>query len=61
MDKRHGGRVDSDHISWPWLVRHAAWLLNRYHTGPSGKTAFNQLNSMAYTGEAMEFGETVLW
>ena len=48
-------------MAWPWLVRHCGWLLNRYNCGPSGRTAYQQLNACAYSGEIVEFGEAVLW
>ena len=36
---------------WQWLVRHAGWLLERYHVKCNKKTAFEECCGKSYQGE----------
>ena len=45
---------------WPWLVRHAGWLLDRYHVKGNQKTAFEDCFGKPYQGEVMKFEEAAL-
>ena len=45
----------------PWLVRHAGWLLVRYHVKSNKKTAFEDCFGTPYQGELMKFAEAALW
>ena len=46
---------------WPWLVRHAGWLLERYHVQGNKKTAFEDCFGKPYQGEEMKFAEAALF
>ena len=46
---------------WPWLVRHAGWLLERYHVKANKKTAFEDRFGKPCQGEVMKFAETALF
>ena len=45
---------------WPWLVRHAGWLLERYHV-KDRKTAFKDCFGKRYKWEVMKFAEAALF
>ena len=42
---------------WAWLVRHAGWLLERYHVKANKKTVFEDCFGKPYQGEVMKFAE----
>ena len=46
---------------WPWLVRHAGWLLERYHVKGIKKTAFGDCFRKPHQGEVMKFAEAALF
>ena len=46
---------------WPWLVRHAGWLLWRYHVNGNKKKAFEDCFGKPYQGEVMNFAEAALF
>ena len=43
-----------------WLVRHAAWLIQRYQPHNRGPTSYDLIRGTPYQGRIAEFGETVL-
>ena len=47
------------HAIWPWLIEHAAFLLNRGEVGHDGKTAYTRLFGKPNKGAGNEFGERV--
>ena len=61
VELRLGIRIDSSHNAWSWLVRHAAWLHNRFHVKSNGKTCFEELYQSRYKNEVVAFGEAVLF
>ena len=46
---------------WPWLVRHAGWLLERYHVKGNQKTPFADCFRKPYHGEVTKFAEAALF
>ena len=46
---------------WPWLVRHAGWLLEKYHVKANKKTAFEDCFGQPPQGEVMKFAEVALF
>ena len=46
---------------WPWLVRHAGWLLERYNVKVNKKAAFENCFGKPYKDEVMEFAEAALF
>ena len=42
---------------WPWLVRHAGWLLERFHVKGNKKTAFEDCFGKPYQGEVKKFAK----
>ena len=54
-------KVDPDWPIWPWLVRHAGWLLERFHVRANNRTAFEDCFDVKYKGEVLKFGERALF
>eukprot|EP00974_Lingulodinium_polyedra_P021263 2054643-Lingulodinium_polyedra.AAC.1 len=54
----HYGPVGPGHTLWPWLVRHAAWLVARFQPGEDKRSAYFRAEGIEYTGRLCEFGET---
>ena len=54
-------RSDTRHRRVPWLVRHAGWLLDKYHVKGDKKTAFEDCFGKPYQGEVMKFAEAALF
>ncbi|MFM7989620.1 MAG: hypothetical protein ACKPKO_60935, partial [Candidatus Fonsibacter sp.] len=40
LETRQGRRIDGNHALVPWMVQHAAGILNRYSVGKDGRTAY---------------------
>jgi hypothetical protein len=62
MENRHKGLriVPGDSIN-PWLVRHAAWVISRFHQRRDTRmTAYEKLKSQKYRREVLPIGENVL-
>ena len=45
----------------PWLVRHAGWLLERYHVKGNTNKTFEDCGGKPYQGEVMKFAEAALF
>ena len=59
LESRLRKEVKADHPALPWLVMHAANLLNRYHKGQDGCTAYRRLKGKDFDQKVAEFGEEV--
>ena len=44
-----------------WLVRHTAWIMNRYEVGRDGSTPYERHKGQPYCGELRELFEVVHW
>ena len=54
-------RLPSNHPVTAWLVEHTAWVLNKYHLGADGRTAYGRLHGREGRERVCEFGETIMW
>jgi len=61
VELRIGMILDLGMIVWPWLIRHAAWLHNRFHVKYNGRTCYEELYQTRYKNEVVAFGESVLF
>ena len=60
ISKSYGEQIKCDHALFPWIVRHCAWTLNRFHINKSGVTAFKVISGHDYVGELIPLGETTM-
>ena len=53
--------MSTKHCLLPWIVRHAAWTVNRYVIHSDGYTSFERRWGRNYERAICEFGETLLY
>ena len=58
-ERATGKRVSTTHPLHSWAMRHACWLINRYHA-QGGSTPFETAFQRPYDGKIVCFGEAVL-
>ena len=61
IEGRWGVKLETRHPMIPWMIEHAAVLLNRFEVGRDGKTAFERNKGKKATTVGIEFGEAILW
>ena len=61
LESRIGERLLVDSQLVPWIVLHAAHLINCYHVGPDGKTNFRRWKGKDFRNSVVEFGESVMY
>ena len=61
LEHRTGDRVGADSQVLPWIAQHAAALINRYHKGSDGATAYKRARGRDHLGDMCEIGESVLY
>ena len=61
LEERWRTSVPDDHPALPWMVEHAAVVLNKCEIGADGKTAHERLKGKKATLLGLEFGEAVLF
>ncbi len=60
MDSRIKGRVEGDHQAVPWMVAHAATVINKGREDDEGFTACRRWKVREFTRPAADFGESVM-
>ena len=61
VNEYYGIDLKADHILVPWMVRRAAWILNRFLIRASGKTPYRALRGKNYDQPIAAFGECVMY
>ena len=61
LEKRLCATVPIEHPVILWMMSYVTDLLNRYHVGKDGKTAYERLIGKSYKREIVEFGEKVFY
>ena len=61
LDSRYGTSSSPSQVIWPWLVRHAAWLLERFRIRANKRTSYEDNYGLRYRSELLVFGETALF
>ena len=61
LERRLGKMVTPDDVHWLWIVRHAAWLMEKYRVRGDGLTSHFAAYGAGYTGEIVPFGEVCLF
>ena len=51
----------ANHAIFPWLVRHASWLLHHFHRTASGRTAYQNLRGRPWREPVFEFGAAIVF
>ena len=59
MDTRYQHKYDGNHSSIPWLIKHAADVINRTRISTDGKTAFRRWKGREFNKKVAEFGEHI--
>ena len=49
------------HPATSWLAEHTAWVLNKFHMGSDGITAYGRLHGREGHERVCEFGERIMW
>ena len=60
LESRHGRRVDGEHPVVPWMVMHAASVVNRSRKDDEGFSAYRRWKGREFTKPVAEFGKCVL-
>ena len=61
LENSYNTRLTSKHPIMPWMVKHAAYLLNRYAVHADGNTSYYRRWNKEHKTPICEFGETVLY
>eukprot|EP00969_Alexandrium_andersonii_P103995 4589466-Alexandrium_andersonii.AAC.1 len=59
--KRKLGPINITHSILPWMVRHAARVLNRYIVRGGGPSAFYRVKGAEYDGQLAHVGEVMMF
>ena len=57
----HVGGISVKHAAFPWMVMHAADVLNKCQVQSDGRTAYEKIKGREYGGVLFEFGSRVLF
>ena len=60
-EAKYQTKMRGDHHAIPWMIEHAASMINRYQVSEDGKTAYERVKGKKATVLGLEFGETVLF
>ena len=60
LESRIGNKVEEHLDIVPWLIRHAAMLLNIGQRGQDGRSAWERVKGRRFNSELPEFGERVM-
>ena len=61
VESNYSISMSTKHCLLPWIVRHAAWTVNRYVIHSDGYTSFERRWGRNYERAVCEFGETLLY
>ena len=61
LENNYGIKLNSKHPIMTWLVKHSAYLLNRYSIHSEGNTSYYRRWGKKHKTPICEFGETVLY
>ena len=53
--------IEPDSMLFPWVIRHAVWLLLRYHVRSDGNTAYHIITGKDARHQLCKFWETVFF
>ena len=57
MEEKLSATIPNAHPVMLWLISYVSDLLNKYHVGKDGRTAYERSKGKSYKREVVEFGE----
>ena len=60
-ESSYKGKITANSTLFPWIPRHAAWLVARYQPKANGYTAYHDAYGHDYKGDILPFGEVCLY
>ena len=60
LNEKYKSEITVEHMIFPWLVRHSAWTVARYHVNQTRTTPYHVIAGAEYHGEIVPFVETVM-
>ena len=61
VESRYGIPIGSSSAIFPWIVRHCAWVIARFHVKLNGQTSYEHAYGTSYTGAVVPILETCLF
>ena len=61
VESRVGAAIEGHRHFYPWIMRHAGFVYNRFAVNPKGATSFELLNGRSFRGQMVPLGEQVLY
>ncbi|CAE6969798.1 unnamed protein product [Symbiodinium sp. CCMP2592] len=59
LENRYKKPLETEGVVFPWLVRHAGWLISRFLVKQDGRTPYERLRGREFRGEVAECCEVV--
>ena len=59
LNNQYNTMIGTNHPIMPWILRHAAYLLNRYSVHKDGQTSYHRRWAKDHKSPLCEFGETI--
>ncbi|CAE7038143.1 unnamed protein product, partial [Symbiodinium sp. CCMP2592] len=59
LENRYKKPLETEGVVFPWLVRHAGWLISRFLVKQDGRTPYERLRGRDFRGEVAECCEVV--
>ena len=59
LESRYSERLTEESPVIPWMIMHAAGILNKFRMGADGHTAYQRVKGRAFSRRLAEFGECV--
>ena len=57
LEAKLGEKVSATSEWMDWVIRHVSFVHNHFHVRPCGRTPFQLLHNVVYSGKLLEFGE----
>ena len=61
VEKRIAAKVEGHHHFFPWIMRHAGFLYNRFAVTPKGATSYEVVFGRPFKGHLVSLGELVIF
>eukprot|EP00971_Amphidinium_carterae_P203550 4039581-Amphidinium_carterae.1 len=61
FQKRYNRELTPDSVLWPWLIRHAAWCVERLHVKGNQRTAYEECYGHQWNGVVVPFAEVCMF